>query len=225
MALLNEIFNKYGSDKGDANGPKHNYANFYEKFIADKRENIELILEIGICSGKSLRSWDEYFPNVTTIALDIDDKSQFSNKKTFTFMLDQSDEDQIKHFVKECQEKDYKFDMILDDGSHHMLDQQLSFGYLFPLLKSGGVYFLEDLHTSLADHGFYLYGRPFDIHENRKNTTLYYLMESFESIYLSKEQNQYLQQNINTIDIHNQFNPYQEPQYKYRSITAAITKK
>jgi hypothetical protein len=115
--------------------------------------------------------------------------------------------------------------MILDDGSHHMLDQQITLGYLFPLLKSGGMFFIEDLHTSLADNGFPLYGRALDIQENRKNTTLYYLMESFDSMYLTQEQNYYLHQNIDYIEIHNKFNQYQESQFKYRSITSLIKKK
>ena len=63
------------------------------------------------------------------------------------------------------------------------------------------------------------------IQENRKNTTLYYLMESFNSVYLTQNQNHYLQQNIDYIEIHNKFNQYQEPQFKYRSITSLIKKK
>tara|TARA_R110000822_G_scaffold39233_4_gene107952 strand:+ start:2007 stop:2678 length:672 start_codon:yes stop_codon:yes gene_type:complete len=223
--MLNELFNKYGSDKGDIHGPQHKYAKFYESFLSHKRENIELILEIGICGGKSLKTWSDYFPNSNIIGLDIDDKSIYNNERVFTFKLDQSDEDQLKHFVSECVRREYKFDMILDDGSHHMLDQQITLGHLFPLLKSGGIYILEDLHTSLADSGFGLYGKHLDIQESRKNTTLYYLMESLNSIYLTEEKNQYLQQNIDTIDVHNQFNPYQEPQFKHRSITSTITKK
>jgi hypothetical protein len=50
-------------------------------------------------------------------------------------------------------------------------------------------------------------------------------MESFNSLYLSYEQNMYLQQNIDTIEIHNKFNPNQEAWCKFRSITSAITKK
>jgi hypothetical protein len=223
--MLNEIFNEYLTDKGDQHGVKHAYANFYEKYLHNKRESTELILEIGICGGKSLKAWEKYFSTAHIIALDIHDKSQFNNERIHTFTLDQSDEKQLQHFVKECQENGYEFDSILDDGSHHMLDQQISFGYLFPLLKSGGVYFIEDLHTSLADPNTSLYWKPLDIQENRKNTTLFWLMESFNSIYLSDEQNQYAQENIHIIDIHNTFNPNQEAQYKYRSITSAIIKK
>jgi hypothetical protein len=222
---LNELFNKYQSDKGDGVTVRHNYAYFYEKFLENKRNEIKLILEIGICGGKSLKAWYDYFPNAIIIGLDIDDKSIYNNDRTFTFKLDQSNHTQLEHFVKECVKNGYKFDFIIDDGSHQMADQQLTLGYFFPILKSGGVYFLEDLHTSLVDNGFFLYGKPIEIYNNRSNTTLYYLMESMSSIYLNEDQNKYLQENINTIDIHNQFNIYQEPWFKYRSITSAITKK
>ena len=50
-------------------------------------------------------------------------------------------------------------------------------------------------------------------------------MESFDSMYLTQEQNHYLQQNIDFIEIHNKFNQYQESQFKYRSITSLIKRK
>lgn len=222
---LEVLFNKYKSDKGTEIGPRHSYSNFYSKYLEEIRFNDLLILEIGLCDGKSLKTWYEYFPNSIIIGLDIDEKPEHNNDRVFTFKLDQSDPGQLNNFVKECEEKGYKFDMILDDGSHHMLDQQITLGYLFPLLKPGGLFFIEDLHTSLADNGFPLYGKELDIHENRKNTTLFYLMESFNSLYLTQDQNQYLQQNIDHIEIYNKFNQYQEPQFKYRSITSLIKKK
>jgi hypothetical protein len=224
-SLLTSLFNQYYSDKGNQVGPKHNYAEFYEKYLLNKREEQLLILEIGICGGKSLNAWYEYFPNAVIIGLDIDDKSEFNNDRIFTFKLDQSDISHLENFTKECVEKGYEFDIILDDGSHHMFDQQVTLGYLFPLLKSNGLYFIEDLHTSLADPNYPLYGKPLDIHINRSNTTLFYLMESLNSVYLTKEQNQYLQNNILTVDIHNYFNPNQESQYKFRSITSVLIKK
>jgi hypothetical protein len=223
--MLNNLFNKYQSDKGTEIGPRHSYADFYEKYLNHIKDDSLLVLEIGVCGGKSLKTWYEYLPNSTIIGLDVDDKSEYNNDRIYNFRLDQSDPDQLNHFYNECVNNDYKFDIILDDGSHHMLDQQLTLGYLFPLLKSGGVYFIEDLHTSLADNGFPLYGKHLDIQEYRKNTTLYYLMESFNSIYLSQEQNTYLNKNIDVIEIHNKFNPYQEAEFKFRSITSAITKK
>ena len=51
------------------------------------------------------------------------------------------------------------------------------------------------------------------------------ICESFNSMYLTQDQNHYLQQNIDFIEIHNKFNQYQESQFKYRSITSLIKRK
>jgi hypothetical protein len=39
-------------------------------------------------------------------------------------------------------------DIVIDDGSHHMADVRASFEHLFPKMKIGGLYLIEDLHTS-----------------------------------------------------------------------------
>ena len=38
------------------------------------------------------------------------------------------------------------FDIIIDDGSHRNDDMVISFETLFPVLKCGGMYVVEDLH-------------------------------------------------------------------------------
>ena len=40
------------------------------------------------------------------------------------------------------------YDLIVDDGSHQVVHQLRSFEILFPLLAPGGVYVVEDMHTS-----------------------------------------------------------------------------
>jgi hypothetical protein len=40
------------------------------------------------------------------------------------------------------------FDIIIDDGGHTMKQQQDSFRVLWPLVRPGGLYFIEDLETS-----------------------------------------------------------------------------
>ena len=41
-----------------------------------------------------------------------------------------------------------QFDVIIDDGSHRPDHQQIALGFLFPHLRSGGLYFIEDLMTN-----------------------------------------------------------------------------
>lgn len=226
MSTLTELFNKYQSDKGTIYGPCHNYGEFYETYF-NKLKSSDLIygLEIGICRGSSLKVFEEYFPKIFMVGLDIDDKSYLQNSNISTGILDQSNEDSLKLFYEHCVQNNHYFDFILDDGSHHMKDQQITLGYLFPLLKSGGFYIMEDLHTSLADNGFVLYGRPLETGDYKK-TTLGYLEDNAQfSSYIGKEQNEYIKNNTKEIIISNQDNLKQESQYKYKSITAIIIKK
>src|SRR5262249_19201573 len=41
--------------------------------------------------------------------------------------------------------KGIEFDLIIDDGSHRPDHQQITFGFFFKKLKTGGLYFIEDL--------------------------------------------------------------------------------
>lgn len=142
---LTEIFNKYGTDKGTiGHGHEvHNYGPFYEKlFEKIRNENITLC-EIGILKGNSLRSWREYFPNATIIGVD-NLPERLIQGENFTTLLGDSDKplelaDKIREYGP--------FDIIIDDGSHLPHHQQRCLPELFKLLKPGGYYIIEDLHT------------------------------------------------------------------------------
>jgi hypothetical protein len=134
------LANKYGSDKGTVYGDKHNFTEIYEKYFKPFKNKTINILEIGVNDGSSLNMWYEYFPNAKIYGLDIDDKSIYSNDRVECGIIDQSKKEHLEEYVKNT---DLSFDIIIDDGSHHMSDQQLTFGFLFPLLKSDGVYIIE----------------------------------------------------------------------------------
>ena len=60
-------------------------------------------------------------------------------------IVDQSNRKQLKAFINN---EKVSFDIIVDDGGHTMQQQIGTFIELFPYLKDGGVYVIEDLHTS-----------------------------------------------------------------------------
>ncbi len=60
------------------------------------------------------------------------------------FPGDQSNETQLANLIT----KFGPWEVIVDDGGHTMQQQRISFMALFPTLMPGGLYFLEDLHTS-----------------------------------------------------------------------------
>jgi hypothetical protein len=226
MKDLTTLFNKYQSDKGTIYGSCHNYGYFYDTYLSTlKSDNLVNGLEIGIYQGASLKVFEEYFSKVFMVGLDIDDKSYLQTSNISTGIIDQSNVESLELFYKHCAGNIHFFDFILDDGSHHMKDQQITLGYLFPLLKPGGYYILEDLHTSLADNGFILYNRPLETKEYERTTLGYLEGKAQHSHYMDNEANKYMRDNIKEVIIHSQDNPKQEPQYKYKSISAVLIKK
>lgn len=222
MKLLTILANKYKSDKGTEQGSCHGFTDVYDDYLSNIKESATSILEIGVNDGSSLSMWYDYFKNAAIYGLDIDDKSQYDNDRVACNILDQSSEEHLKHFADNI---NLQFDFIIDDGSHHMSDQQLTFGYFFPLLRPGGIYIIEDLHTSLCENGTMVYGRPIEVYPDKTNTTLHYLQDKpYSSRYLTDQQNSYLQKHIKEVFILDKENQYVPADYKHRSITSIITK-
>ena len=222
MKELTVLANKYGSDKGTIQGSCHGFSDIYDDYLYNQRNNIGEVLEIGINDGSSLKMWYDYFPNATIYGLDIDDKSQYDNERVGCGILDQSNEEHLRQFSETI---NLQFDFIIDDGSHHMRDQQITFAYLFKLLRPGGIYVIEDLHTSLCDNGTNIYGRPIEIYTNNSNTTLKFLQtKPYNSVYLSTEQNGYIQSTISNVVVHERPNEKVPMDYKQTSITSLIWK-
>lgn len=223
MKQLTILANKYQSDKGTEYSSKHNFSDIYDDYFEPIKHKTINILEIGIHDGSSLKMWYDYFPNASIYGLDIDNKDYLNNDRTACGILDQSNEEYLKYFVENI---NLTFDIIIDDGSHHMKDQQITFGHLFKLLKSEGIYIIEDLHTSLCENGLMIYGKPIEIHNDKKNTTLYYLNNKCnQSVYLNDEQNDFIKNNIKEVFVSEQDNLNVPIEYKHKSITSIILKK
>ena len=123
----------------------HNYVDLYDTFFAPLRSRAERVLEIGVLAGESVRMWEAYFPRAAIFGIDIDDASQYQTERIRTFMADQANREQLTGFIDE---HGSGFDIVIDDGGHSMEQQQVSFGFFFPHLRSRGIYIIEDIHTS-----------------------------------------------------------------------------
>lgn len=205
--LLSQIANKYASDKGTLipndgkhHGPRLHFTTVYHEYFEPIRLNELNILEIGIGSGPSLKMWYEYFPNANIYAADINDSTMYENSRVKTFRADQSDRKQLENLATRIGKP---FDIIIDDGGHMMKQQQVSLGTLFKHLKSNGIYFIEDLHTSFWPFGQFkdLYGTALDINSDRTNTTVkmienYISTNKSNSLFLTEEENSHLTDSI-----------------------------
>ncbi len=134
----------HGADKSSK---VHGYARAYERHLAALRELPITLLEIGIGSGASLRVWRDYFLRGTIYGLDLADCKGLDGPRIRTFQGSQADEDVLERLLHRAG----PLDVVIDDGSHRWADQVASFRKLYPHLKPGGSYVIEDLHTSYWD--------------------------------------------------------------------------
>lgn len=115
-------------------------------------------LEIGIAKGGSLDVAKNIFGDKSKIiGCDILDECKLLEQDSVAkvFIGSQSDDKLIDEIIDYGKE----FDIILDDGSHNHYDMIYSFNKLFPYLKEGGVYMIEDTHTQHSpDHRKYYNG-------------------------------------------------------------------
>lgn len=137
----------YGSDKWGA----HRYAAHYQQHFGPLRRDKLTILEIGVggyrvpyAGGESLRMWKRFFPRARVYAIDIFDKSPLNEDRIRIFQGSQDD----PVFLRSVVDAAGPFDIIVDDGSHVNAHVLASFEFLFPHLRSGGWYVIEDLQTS-----------------------------------------------------------------------------
>jgi len=137
---LDEIFIKHQTDKSSKG---HNYSPTYELLFEELRGEIFDFLEIGIDKGDSLRAWEEYFPNAVINGVDIIDCKKDNSDRIKTFLGSQTDAKFLDQLFQEIDPL-----IIIDDGSHVSTDQIFTFEYLFPKLKSGGYYCIEDILCS-----------------------------------------------------------------------------
>ena len=175
-------------------------------------ENVNKVLEIGIYEGGSLKMLSHFFKDAIIHGIDILDKNYLDTDKIKTHIYNQEIKEDLNDFIEK---NGGEFDLIIDDGGHTMKQQQVSFGVLFRHLKSGGVYILEDLHTSKLNQ-FIL--------EDDKITSLDMLNELKEtgvisSNHISEEDSQYIKDNVGSIEIWTRTPDFNE------SVTSIIIKK
>jgi hypothetical protein len=139
---LDEIGLKYGTDKASSH---HNYLSFYDSFLAPFRDQPITVLEIGVFKGASLNTWREYFPNAKIIGVDI----QLSCKQLETdrIKIELADQSNLEHLAQLAITHG-PFDLVVEDGSHMWEHQITTLRALFPFMKNGGHYIVEDLQTN-----------------------------------------------------------------------------
>jgi hypothetical protein len=167
MTNLIDLYKLHPSSKLDMG-----YIETYDHyFLPFKNKDIN-ILEIGVANGDSLKIWRDYFTKANICGFDIVD-NKLNIKNVDILIGDQTD----SIFLKTIIDKYKHFDIIIDDGSHVSKHIVKSFNFLFPYLKKGGLYIVEDLQTSY----FPRFGGS-RININKKNTSMNFLKKLCDSV-------------------------------------------
>jgi hypothetical protein len=166
---LNSLFNKWCSDKGTYWLSKHNYGSAYDVAFGPLR-GARHVLELGVGdeTAGSLNAWLEYFPSATLHIADID-VDRFRDEKKYAwaskqkrrhgcfdqgsahatwasprvhtlFGTDSSNQSMLRALALPAQ-----LDIIIDDAAHVLAHQIAALEALWPRLRAGGVYVIEDV--------------------------------------------------------------------------------
>lgn len=139
---LDKLALRHGTDKASTH---HNYTPHYEQYFAAHRNEPLSLLELGVYKGASLRAWRDYFPNATITGVDISPPVEVEG--CVVFQGSQDDAEFLDHLARHTG----PYDIIVDDASHLSSLTIHSFEILYPHLKPGGIYVIEDLHSSYHD--------------------------------------------------------------------------
>ncbi len=142
---LRELFYETGPQDRMIHKWDH-YFDIYETYFSSYRDRPLNFLEIGINHGGSLQLWKKYFgENIRLYAVDINPACKaFEEKDVQVHIGSQEDPEFLRSLAQTLPE----MDIILDDGGHTMTQQRCTLEWLFPKLKEGGIYLVEDTHTS-----------------------------------------------------------------------------
>lgn len=141
---LDAIGRRFSTDKSSG---AHDFLRHYDVLFDGLRESPVVVLEFGVLTGQSLRTWSEYFPNGTIIGADINpDVRQHEGGNRIIEIADQSDVSELVRLAF----KYGPFDIIIDDASHMWNHQIVTLQYMYSHVKPGGFYVIEDTHTSFG---------------------------------------------------------------------------
>jgi hypothetical protein len=200
-----------GSDKGNLLNA-HLYTRVYDKMFHALREDNLTVVEIGLLrtdidgrrplnaaegstfaratKAPSLEIWRAYFPNARIFGFDIDDFTAVRIPNCEIVRGDMSSRVDLAHLAAKIRGP---IDILIDDGSHVSHHQQIALGFLFPHIRSGGLYIIEDLHWQDAQ-----LEKP-GVCKTRDVLRRFRIDGSFKSPYLSVGEERYIEDNTNDV--------------------------
>ncbi len=214
---MNDIRNlarKSGSDRGSSPTYCEEYTKLFEPIINKKL----VILEIGVHQGGSLLMWGEYFKKSKIYGLDDFHRGEVKQKYnphnkikcSYDYVVERvsvnknitpikGSQGSVEDLDKALDIIGEEIDIIIDDGAHWPDFIDISLGRLFPKLKSGGMYIVEDVSTSEERQAKKLSQKPEHVYEERLIEKLEHI-SNVKNIYpsnsITDSQARYISKNV-----------------------------
>jgi hypothetical protein len=147
----------------------------YEAFFATQQNfRPQNVFELGLWDGGSLAFWFESLKPKKQIGIDVQGRTDSDYFRRYIadrglgdrlksyWGVDQSDGQKLREIVR--REFDGPLDLVFDDASHLYEFTKNSFECLFPLVRPGGFYVIEDWAWDLWDE-FDVPGHPMEEYE------------------------------------------------------------
>lgn len=149
-----------GSDKQS----NHNYGDAYELlFFKEKivevqitetrrealperysvRDQVKLVMEVGVADGSCLLAWREIFPNATVVGMDVE-RSSGARVTPLPSRVEFWQGDMRVHADCLRAAGGRQFDLIVEDATHRLEDTLRCLLYLWPHVRPGGIYVVEE---------------------------------------------------------------------------------
>lgn len=128
------------------------YFDIYHRHFAPYRGREVTVVEFGVFQGGSLDMWRDYFgPAARIVGVDIDERCRgLARPGVEVFIGDQADPAFLRGLAAEVG----PVDVLIEDGGHEMQQQLVTLREMWPVVRDGGVFLVEDLHTSYwAEYG------------------------------------------------------------------------
>jgi cephalosporin hydroxylase len=143
------------------------YFDIYDRHFSVYRGRKVNIVEFGVAHGGSLEMWRDYFGRRARITgVDLNPRcAELTGRRINVVIGDQEN----REFLNELGDKVGEIDIVIEDGGHTMGQQIATFEEMWPRVRDGGIFLIEDLHTSYWPKYGGGYKRPGTFIEYAKN--------------------------------------------------------
>lgn len=139
------------------------YADHYETHLPPRGRNVK-ILEIGVQSGGSTRTWKQYYgKNLRYVGVDIDPRTARSRSPSENIEIEIGSQANATFLLEVCR-RHGPFDVVIDDGGHTPAMITASLQAIFPsneCMATNSLYVVEDACTMM---GSWYTKRPSEIY-------------------------------------------------------------